>query len=435
MADAFIQAAMAEPYDGVSLMVDLSKEVRVKFWPDFLLSHAPQTPYLTIPPGTDPKDPKYYGSYLAILSRLGGLGDSKTVNFFNVQAYNNPGYEGCSDTPENAPSILNNLVGDSPTQPSPLPAIWGGFTTPKVEAKTLLFGQLIPEVPPTRPHCDGAMTPEYGMQFWLDAPENTVAPNGGADEVVRQWYPPAPSERSPSVKVVYYLNHPIDLSGYGTWSPCNVIILGFVYPALNGGGLMPAPHGTSDLPPWASFGLYYNFGLEGKYVDYTPQVNPLKLADQGFAAALKKWRAVEPGKRKIMIGLGGYAYTPLYSLWAKSRDNMKIVAKGLHRFFEQFKAANDFGLDGLDLDYEDSKNLFPYPRAAPAPATAPTSAAALAVRGPGRLSRRAYKSPMVVSITETSSSGPSYPLLIVVCVLVVVVLAVCIATCVLAARR
>jgi hypothetical protein len=75
-----------------------------------------------------------------------------------------------------------------------------------------------------------------------------------------------------------------------------------------------------------------------------------------YATQLMAWRAVEPTKRKIMVGVGGAAATPLYQTWSVG-TNVDTVAAGLRTFFEQFEQVNGFALDGLDIDYEDSNAL------------------------------------------------------------------------------
>lgn len=347
------------PYDGVALMVSLTKAVRKAMPSPFLLSHAPQTPYLTLDPAMVPglniNSPGYYGSYLAIMAQVGPL-----IDFLNIQAYNNCPLQEC---PVGA-WVLNNLIASSPV-PSVLPPIYGGLPIKPLKASQVLFGQQIPPkatcgpkppVPPagvtpvsplTLPWCSGLgnVNHNIGLMFWLNNPGSDIAANA----VVDTWYPP--TGLSPPNRVVYYLNGPttynIPTSGY---SRCNTIILGFIYPALNMGGANPCPL-YNGMQPWACFGFYYAFAAAGK---------PLLIDPPSYAQQLASWRAVEPTKRKIMVGLGGADSTPIYSTWAQP-GAVDVVAKGLAQFFKAFEAYNGFALDGLDIDYEDSNALATHP--------------------------------------------------------------------------
>lgn len=331
-------------------MVDLTRAIRQAFadTPGFLLSHAPQTPYLTLEPVNDPDDPGYWGSYLAILAQVGHM-----IDFLNIQAYNNCSYQDC---PVGA-QIVNNLLAASPL-PNPLPPVYGNLPQVPLAPSQVAYGQLVPITPPcpgskspaTTPWCagDGNLNRGSGMMFWLNS--NNTGP--AADAVVDAWFPRSASQLSPPNRVIYYLNDPLTYTPPTTgYSRANTIILGFIYPAQNGGGSNPPCPPGSSSPPWACFGFYYAFG---------EQTNPLVLAPATYAQRLVAWRAVEPTKRKIMVGLGGAASTPPYATWATG-NNVSIVAAGLKQFFHQFEAVNGFALDGLDLDYEDGTALAYHP--------------------------------------------------------------------------
>jgi hypothetical protein len=208
-------------YDGVDLMVRLTTAVRRAFDDykvPFLLSHAPQTPYLTISPafGVRLTAPSCYGSYLAIMAQVGTL-----IDFLNIQAYNNAAEQDC---PPGA-VIVNNLISGSPS-PAKLGPVYGNLPSPTLPPSKTMYGLQVTNPPPPNgispptpgtvspavlPWCsgNGNLSPKVGNMFWLNA-------NGGsvyADAVVDLWYPP-PQEAvssgplSPPNRVVYYLNGP-----------------------------------------------------------------------------------------------------------------------------------------------------------------------------------------------------------------------------------
>lgn len=110
--------------------------------------------------------------------------------------------------------------------------------------------------------------------------------------------------------------------------------------------------------PWLSWGLQLPSCFGFLFGSCAVPGYTLKLSTYGTMtpATLKAWREVEPGRRKIMVGLGGAASTPPYQIWSQG-NNVDVVARGLQLFFDEFKHANGFGLDGVDIDYEDSNAL------------------------------------------------------------------------------
>jgi hypothetical protein len=368
------------PYDGVQLMVNLTKAIRAKVNPGFLISHAPQTPYLTMDrKGNTEESRQYFGSYLAIIAQLGGLGPT-TIDFLNIQAYNNEGYQGCPD----GSKIVNRM-----TESYQLPEQWNNLVVPACKANNLLYGQLLNDL--MTPWCKGSLAPlnpGCGAMFWLQRGQADVS---AADAAVDALFPVVAGRLSPPEKVVYYLNGAIDppTSGY---SRCNVIIIGFAYAALNSGnnyagrGPFPPPP-NSKVEPWASFGMFYSMAYNGM---------PYSLAPASFGPALKAWKSVEPNRRKIMIGIGGADSAPLYGKWAQGR-NVDIVAQGLKEFLDAF----EIPFDGVDIDYEDSANLRPNPRL--------SSVAALTV-----------VSPPARAVVKSTAPGPALAIAaIVVCALAV----------------
>ena len=351
-------------YDGVQFMIKLTKTLRKEFPRPFLLSHAPQTPYLTMSAylmGLS-KDPLalltgdaqvFFGSYMAIMAAVGDH-----IDFLNVQAYNNAPATGCP----NSAILLNNLV-TGPVFPSPLPGY--NVTMPPLDPRKLVLGQQVPPVPgdegppPSRlpttdPWCSGTSTHlhrDIGLMYWLNNP--TPSSDSVAKASVDLWYPPSQQRGalSPRNRVVYYTNgcdaYNVPTTGY---SRSNTIIIGFIYPLSSApAGAVASPGAVAaSLPPWASFGFYYACAVPGG--------NPVVLGGHAAGAILKAWREVEPGKRKIMVGVGGAAYVPPYYLWNLG-DNVKEVARGLRVFFREFAAANHVTLDGIDIDYEDSHAL------------------------------------------------------------------------------
>ena len=333
-------------------MVDLTKEIRKLAPEGFLLSHAPQTPYLTLTGvAVNPTraEAQYYGSYLSIMAQVGGLGP-KSIDFLNIQAYNN---ECCQGHPKGTDMVRN--LSAKPPLPSPLPPILGGYKTPSSLPSQLVYGQLTSAAtgqmapPPFVRRTD--LPDGTGMMFWLETADDWVI----ATQQVNKWFDPKDMKArgllSPPVRVVYYLNKSVTgylpLDGY---SPVNTIILGFAYPALNDGTnskrVFPVePQGPvgSDVPNWASFGMYYAFGTAGE---------PYSVSE---ADTYAKWRSVDNANRKVMIGIGGAASAPIYSKWAEG-TNPAVVAKGLFEFLRKC----NLKFDGVDLDYEDSNSLWPW---------------------------------------------------------------------------
>jgi hypothetical protein len=337
-------------------MVDLTRAIRARLPKPFLLSHAPQTPYLSLSAkeaGTGGatssqlvSGPGFYGSYMAIMAQVGDL-----VDFLNVQAYNNPPMEGCPT----APQILNNLVATPTVFPSPLRE-WGsaGLTMAPLKPSQLVLGQ---QQPPNgtqeyvTPWCAN-LNPGIGLMFWLNDFTPTTIATVNAE--VDKWYPQAKGALSPRNRVVYYTNgcgfSPAQFVNPATnYSRCNTIILGFIYPVSSlPGGRASALCAANDLPDWACFGFYYSCGQAG-----APGYDATAL-DSGFVQELAAWRAAEPGRRKIMLGVGGAAMTPPYSVWAYG-NHVDTVAKGLAAFKARFESVNNgLTLDGFDIDYEDS---------------------------------------------------------------------------------
>jgi hypothetical protein len=380
-----------------------------------LISHAPQTPYLTLDPGlfVNYCSPGYYGSYLAIMAQVGSL-----IDFLNVQAYNNCGAQDC---PIGA-AIVNNLLSDAPTPPI-LPPIYGGGPSPTLTPTQVVYGQLVPlqaacpgtTSPATQPWCrgNGNMNPGIGCMFWLN--DNGDGP--AADAVVDTWFPPAtlpPGALSPPLRVVYYLNGPgtytIPETGY---SRSNTIIIGFIYPAANTGNTgntFACPPGSKQ-PAWACFGFYYSFGVGGE---------PLVLVSPAYVQSLITWRAVEPTRRKIMVGFGGAVSVPLYDTWAQG-NNAAVVAAGLVEFFTAFEATNGFALDGVDFDYEDSTALATHK----GPLAVQGANAGAAIRSAALL-QSAKKAATTSFVFGSSSTGAIVAAVACALVVLYVVVAVCV---------
>jgi hypothetical protein len=145
------------------------------------------------------------------------------------------------------------------------------------------------------------------------------------------------------------LEFPAPLTGY---SNCNIIILGFMYtldvaaasPSSGYSSLVIPP---SPLPSWARFACNV-FGLNNG------TTSPYVIPDQ-LAASLRAWKAVDPGNRKVLIGVGGATAAPPYAQWAQSLDNIQLVVAGIAEFFAN---VTTFPLDGVDIDYEDTAALW-----------------------------------------------------------------------------
>jgi hypothetical protein len=331
-------------------MIELTKALR-RALPSTLISHAPQTPYVTL--GMDEHNmhvdlntPGFWGSYLPIMAQVG-----HEIDFLNIQAYNNSPAQYC---PVGA-AIVNNLGKDTA-----LPRIYGGGVMPAIRADKLQYGMLIEKghldqpaagdkintSPGDHPWCRGTpvvMNDKVGNMFWLDYPGSYTI----ADGVIDTWYgpPSAQKQLSPPNRVVYYTNDPASfkppLTGY---SRANTVILGFIYPKDNTGSISVASVTGADVipnpagvPDWALFGLH-------------------DTAYPGYIETLKTWRASEPGKRKVMVSVGGAFAVPDYKKWSEG-DNVIQVAKGLKQFAEQWEKAFGFPLDGIDIDFEDSNAL------------------------------------------------------------------------------
>jgi hypothetical protein len=359
-------------YNGVKLMIDLTKAVR-KILPQgkYLVSHAPQTPYLTLSSelvqGVNLSSPGYWGSYLPIMAQVGD-----DIDFLNIQAYNNCPWEDC---PVGA-AIVNGL-----SESQELPRIYtinGKDTMDPIPAEKLLYGMLIERDPLTgksrlAPPCiaskdvpkypDAAKSPgdhpwckltgaemdgKVGTMFWLDKDNDSAT----ADAIIDTWYgqPKKGGALSPRNRVVYYTNTPASfpLPAPGQYSRANTVILGFIYPvqntaaipvfSLDGISTIPNPAG---VPDWALFGFNNT-----SYLDYVKQ--------------LKNWRATDPTNRKVMVSVGGAFAVPDYATWANG-NNVDLVAKGLKQFADQWLDAFGYPLDGIDIDYEDSPALASHP--------------------------------------------------------------------------
>ena len=421
-----VAAIPQSAYDGIGLMVRLTKAIRARITtPGFLLSHAPQTPYLTLKDTSNLATPGFWGSYLSVLAQVGPLGTPGGIDFFNVQAYNqNGGAQGC---PASA-VIVNNLLQATPAI-SPLPPVFGaGLVVPQSPPSGIAYGQLIPPNPPTTPWCGGGpggMNPDVGLMFWLQNPGDSVV----ADAVVDAWLPRQGSALTPTRRVVYYMNNPGSVleDPVTKYSRASVVIVGFAFPLMNTYG--PCSCADEDVsrivtsvPTWATFALCY--GGWG-----------------GGMAALAAWRATDPAHRKIMIGIGGAQATPMYDTWSQDA-NVDVVAQGLFEFLEAFRARHGFALDGIDIDYEDSANLDPShkgmqpSRWIPSPGTAPVPRPVPTIPGPGGVPGTSSGGAPGPSPSDLVPEQPdmtttsTQPLLIAACVLVILVFLMVIAGCV-----
>jgi hypothetical protein len=374
-------------------MVDLTRAIRAKITaPGFLLTHAPQSPYLTLKDTKpDATDPGFYGSYLSVLAQLGPMGPA-TIDFFNTQCYNqNSSVQGC---PQSA-VILNNLLAPKPT-PSPLYPV---------------FGQLVPPNPETTAWCADSQDPMaagMGLMFWL---QTTTTPDSTVDE----WFPRARSKGlSPPNRVAYYMNEPgAILENDQGYSRANVVIIGFAFPVMNtygafncadyiGAGDVVNDPIYSSVPAWATFRLCYGgWASNTTYLQY-----------------LRAWRSREPLKRKIMVGIGGALATPMYDTWARG-NNVATVAQGLKEFLAFFKFRYGFDLDGIDIDYEDSANLNP------THVTKPPILAALLTS----------VAPVPSPVSPVSPVSPASPSSIAFCVLFAIIIVGLIAALVLALHK
>jgi hypothetical protein len=224
-------------------------------------------------------------------------------------------------------------------------------------AEALIYGRLVPDDDMT-PWCDNTLSKSCGLMYWLQTAGESV----DADAKIKRWLPAAPAVPN---RIVYYLNG----SGYlpSDSSPIDTIILGFVYPYTTDTGVntnnIPKPkiYDEMGIPDWAAFGLYYAYIYWG---DPNPHngfcLNPTD------AAALNTWREKDP-RRKVMIGIGGAASVPLYATWAQPGGS-DYAARGLKIFMDNVYFSVDgkkfpFHFDGVDVDYEDSRALTPFPGA------------------------------------------------------------------------
>jgi hypothetical protein len=329
-------------------MVALSKALRKQFpktddpRTSFLLSHAPQSPYLQSQYGVD----QFYGSYLSILAQL----PAGTIDFLNIQFYNNAASQGPT-----ADAAISNAL----TQPTVLPAGFGPtnnvLVAPALPQESIAIGQLAGDStqPTIAPFCRlGEPGCKWSLMYWLQDQSDV----GLADADVDRWYEPIRcGPRSPPTRVVYYMNGALSVPEGVQYSRANVLIIGFAYPVSTKPDTIANP--DPSLPRWASFGFFYAGGFLGA---------PYGLVN---APAYKAWRDVEPGKRKLMIGIGGAAATPPYATW-NAGENSTIVAAGLARFKAAFAGANAFEIDGFDMDYEDSNALNPTIPQIPTPTSA-----------------------------------------------------------------
>ena len=332
-------------------MVTLSEALRKQFpktndpATSFLLSHAPQSPYLQSQYGVD----QFYGSYLSILAQL----PPGTIDFLNIQFYNNAASQG---------QIPDTTISLALTQPRTLPAAFGPpgggqLTVPALSQEQIAIGQLAagnimqPPQPTIAPLCRlNNSSCNWSLMYWLQNQTDTAL----ADADVDLWSPPQRGALSPPTRVVYYMNGAMTPPMPSSYSRANVIIVGFIYPVSvapeitnpldRNGPRIPTPNPDPTLPPWASFGFFYAGGMAG--------------APYGLTTDYSAWRDAEPGKRKLMLGIGGAAATPPYATW-NSGSNVAIVAQGLAAFKARFAIANGYEIDGFDMDYEDSNALNP----------------------------------------------------------------------------
>jgi hypothetical protein len=160
--------------------------------------------------------------------------------------------------------------------------------------------------------------------------------------------------------VAYYINGNIDLTSLiaQPWSPCNVIVLGFVYTVdiaskVQAYDFQFYPNAAA-LPPYAQF-VTNAYGLSaGGSAPLPYPMNPTLVAQ------LQTWQAVEPSRRKIMFGIGGASLPPNYWLWSQG-NNVTTVAAGVAAFLTNVQALYP-GLKfaGVDFDYEDTTALSYY---------------------------------------------------------------------------
>ena len=186
------------PYDAITMLVNLTVALRnnSSLPAGFLISHAPQTPYLVVQPRAQP----YVGSYLVILAMLQQKGVA--IDFLNIQAYNNPSYQGC---PFNGSFMATLLAGQTlptyVTGPSPTFPVQVNPLT----ADQALLGQQLSAPDPIVPWCgDSAAVGTYGLMFWI---QDAVVGRTATACVMPQWFsttggtppgPPSPPSSSSS---------------------------------------------------------------------------------------------------------------------------------------------------------------------------------------------------------------------------------------------
>ena len=89
-------------YNGVDLLVNLTKALREELpSPKYLITHAPQPPYLQVGSGMD--------GYVSIMEQAG-----EDIDWLNIQFYNNPPWSGNPNEIINAYHTFSQLKGMSP---------------------------------------------------------------------------------------------------------------------------------------------------------------------------------------------------------------------------------------------------------------------------------------------------------------------------------
>lgn len=308
----------------IDMLVNLSTALRQRLGPSKLLSHAPQTPYLYVPPNLSSNSIRYYGSYQVILA----LTPTGVIDFLNVQSYNQKDDSLGQECVNNVLQWADWTSGPKPL-PQPLPS---ALTLPSLPSTFFVLGQIPGEPsknPMITPWCEdtprGLPSP-LSLMFWL---QGAALDLKEANAAVKSW-----TRVKPVSTVVYYLGDvPTgDLATCGA----NILVLGFAYTGFP----------STGIPEWAGFGMKYAFGIAGEA--------PSKI-DPVFAGRVQAWLKAD-SSRKVMIGIGGAADPPPYTKWAEG-DNVNTVAIGLHAFMKDFENTNGFPLAGVDIDYEDSEAL------------------------------------------------------------------------------
>lgn len=327
------------------MLINLTRVLRT---PKFVstipyLSHAPQTPYL------DPVYTGCFGTYLCLLAACAEeFKDDRC--FLNIQQYNNPEDDTC-DT--GAGCVFQGLF-------APQMTCYG--VTASLQPKQALWGQQFNGSSPFQVIAPPSPVPAFcgaspgGMMFWLQvANDESFA---AADEVVQQSLTPTQIKEK-NLRIAYYLNTAPSSLPSDT-SPCNVIILPFIYPRPIWTGTTLTYDQTQwgfgwPIPPYNTSYSAGTFSMAGPMSQTSPG---------GISTLLQNWKAADT-RRKVLVSIGGaIANGTDYSWWAQG-DNYLAVAQGIKNFFVKFEADNGWALDGLDIDYEDTANLsmtFPPPR-------------------------------------------------------------------------